>query len=139
MDESLIARERRVANLRVANEKKTAEARSAVLNGLQKMVRSMGKININAVAEASNVSRGFIYSQPDLLAKIQAAGTRSRNTMRSVSRSPNDASLSSRLDTALDTIAEQNKTMSELKAENQSLKQRIENLTAQLFNQENTR
>ena len=125
----MLAKEERLANLRAANAKKTATAREAVLRVLEELAMTTAAVNINAVAGAAGVSRGFIYSQPELRAQIIAASKRPRSKVRATGSTPNEASLTSRLETALDTIKD-------LKRENRDLKQRIENLTAQLFDRE---
>lgn len=127
----MLAKDKRLANLQTANAKKTAAARAAVLRALDELALTTSAVNINAVAESAGVSRGFIYSQPELRAQIVAASKHSNSKVRATSRTPNEASLTSRLETALDTI-------SDLKSENRQLKQRIENLTAQLVEQELT-
>ncbi|MGX5715500.1 DUF6262 family protein [Arthrobacter sp. MAHUQ-56] len=124
----MLAREVRLANLQAANAKKTAAAREAVSRALDELTLASAAINIKAVAEAAGVSRGFIYSQTELRAQITIASKRAKSKMRATSTTPHEASLTSRLEAALDTIKE-------LKLENRHLKQRIENLTAQLLDQ----
>ncbi|QHO69150.1 hypothetical protein BHD05_05275 [Marisediminicola antarctica] len=125
----MLAKEDRLANLQAANAKKTEAARGAVLRAFDHLVATAAAVNINAVAAEAGVSRGFIYSQPELRAKIADASKLPTSKVRSSSSTPNEASLTSRLETALDTIGD-------LKSENRELKQRIENLTAQLLDQE---
>lgn len=125
----MLAKEERLANLRAANAKKTVTAREAVLRALEEFAMTTAAVNINAVAGAAGVSRGFIYSQPELRAQIIAASKLSRSKVRATGSTPNEVSLTSRLETALDTIKD-------LKSQNRDLKQRIENLTAQLFDRE---
>jgi hypothetical protein len=122
----VLEREVRLANLRDANGKKTASAKEAVLAALRRHALEGLPVNINAVARTAGVSRGFIYAQPELREQVAEAAARSRTQMRSPSATPNEASLRARLETALDTIRE-------LKEENGNLKQRIENLAAQLY------
>lgn len=124
----MLAREVRLANLQAANAKKTAAAREAVSRALDELTLASAAINIKAVAEAAGVSRGFIYSQAELRAQITIASKRPKSKMRATSTTPHEASLTSRLEAALDTVKE-------LKLENRHLKQRIENLTAQLLDQ----
>jgi hypothetical protein len=124
----MLAKEARVENLRAANAKKTAVAQEAVLQALQRLSSKAAAVNINAVAEEAGVSRGFIYSQPELRANIDEVSKLPRTKVRSAGFTPNQASLTARLETALDTIKE-------LKADNRELKQRIENLSAQLLDQ----
>ena len=124
----MLAKETRVENLRAANAKKTAVAYKAVLQALQRLSSTAAAVNINAVAEEAGVSRGFIYSQPELRANIYEVSKLPRSKVRSAGFTPNEASLTARLEAALDTIKE-------LKADNRDLKQRIENLSAQLLDQ----
>ena len=125
----MVDREERLAHLQEANRKKTAFARDAVLAALTRRTLAADSININAVAESAGVSRGFIYSQPDLREKIAIASKLPRTKLRKIADSPrNDASLASRLEMALDEVHA-------LKEENRALKQRIENLSAQLYDE----
>ena len=125
----MLSKEERLTNLQAANARKTAAACQAVLAALNELVLSGTAVNINAVAETAGVSRGFIYSKAELRAQIMAASHISKGKVRSTSRLPNEASLTSRLETALDTIKD-------LKSENRNLKRRIENLTEQLLAKE---
>lgn len=124
----MLNREDRLANLKAANAKKTTVAREAVQQALDHLALTAAGININAVAHAAGVSRGFIYSQPELRAQIIAASKRPGSKVRTAGRTPHEASLTARLETALDTI-------SDLKSEIKGLNARIENLSAQLFDQ----
>ncbi|MER2133727.1 MAG: DUF6262 family protein [Arthrobacter sp.] len=125
----MLDRELRVGNLQSANAKKADAARAAVLRALDELVLSSSAINIKAVAEAAGVSRGFIYSHTELREQIAKASRSRKTKMRATSSTPNEASLAARLEIALDTIKG-------LKAENRQLKTKIENLAAQVLDQE---
>jgi len=118
--------ERRLENLKRANERKSAEAHRSVLDTVSRMRRDGDRINVNAVARASGVSRGFIYAHKDLRTSVEREAERARAGLRRATLTPNEKSLSSRLATALDAI-------SKLKSEKEELERRVENLTAQLF------
>lgn len=128
----MLAKETRVENLRAANAKKTAAAQEAVLRALEHLSSTAAAVNINAVAEEAGVSRGFIYSRPELRAKIVEVSKLPKSRVRSSGSTPNEASLTARLETALDTIRD-------LKADNRDLKQRIENLAGQLIEEASNR
>lgn len=115
-----------VANLKRANMQKTATARLAVDAAIERLLKSAARISINAVAKEAGVSRGFIYSKPEVKAHIMTLAERPPSRVRASSARPNEASLAARLETALITITE-------LKAEKRALNKRIENLTAQLY------
>jgi hypothetical protein len=125
---NLSSKDARVANLQAANARKAEAAGVAVVEGLQRLASRGGPVNINAVAAEAGVSRGFIYSRPELRAQIAAGARRPKSKIRSTGITPNEASLQARLETALDSIKD-------LKIENSDLKKRIENLAAQLFNE----
>lgn len=118
--------ERRVENLKLANERKSADAHRSVLDTIGRMRRDGHRINVNAVARAAGVSRGFIYAHDDLRTKVEQEAERARAGLRRATPTASEKSLSARLTTALDAIVK-------LKAENEALERRIENLTAQLF------
>ena len=125
--------DRRTANLRDANKKKSSAARAAVISARGALRREGEKININAVARRSSVSRGFIYAHPELKSLIEADAELSRNGLRRGTSSPNEASLSARLAVALSKIEEYKRERAKHRADMKALENRIEALTAQLF------
>lgn len=129
-------REDRVAVLRSANDRKSARARESVELGLSALRKRGATINVNAVARESGVSRGFIYAHEDLRRLIAKEGEESRSSIRRVAATPNEKSLSVRLATALREIEKLKDAKKKLEQEKIELSARIENLAAQLFEQE---
>lgn len=125
--------EQRLRNLQEANQRKAADARIAVDTALRLLVRDGQRVNINAISRKSGVSRGFIYEHPDIREAIESVAEQSKASMRRLTSAPNEASLTQRLSTALDTIAELKSDKRILQAENRRLEDRIENLMAQVF------
>lgn len=129
-------REDRVAVLQGANSRKSARARADVELGVSALRKRGATINVNAVARESGVSRGFIYAHEDLRQLIAKASEESKAGMRRVAATPNERSLTVRLATALREIEKLKLAKIKLEDEKLELAARVENLTAQLFDQE---
>ncbi|GAA1218396.1 hypothetical protein F6W70_03700 [Microbacterium maritypicum] len=129
-------REDRVAVLQGANRRKSARARADVELGVSVLRKRGATINVNAVARESGVSRGFIYTHEDLRQLIAKASEESKVGMRRVAATPNEKSLTARLATALREIEKLKLAKKKLEDEKSELVARVENLTAQLFDQE---
>ncbi len=126
-------RDHRIDNLRRANQRKSDAARAAVESAVDELIRKGARLNVNAVARASGVSRGFIYGNADLHKLIAAQAELERSPVRSLSRTPNVASLTHRLASALDAVEQLKADKRELEAENRRLERRVENLVARVF------
>lgn len=121
-----MTREDRMRALTAANERRHTEKREATERAIRRLIKSRRPLNVNAVAQAAGVSRNFIYSQPDLLLQLRIAKAQALDRLPPSAAPASEESLRRRLVTALDTIAD-------LRSENESLRRRIENLTAQLI------
>lgn len=116
--------EDRAERLRLANIERSNRKKVAVTAAVAEAGRLGQRISIQGVAKRANVSRNFIYQNPDLRQLVQQADA-SRTEPGRTPTSSSDASLRSRLRTALDALAAE-------REKNRELSRRIETLTHQL-------
>lgn len=68
-------RDRRIARLKEAAQRKHEDARAKANRALMALEAKGAAINFRAVADAARVSKDFLYSQADLAARIREART----------------------------------------------------------------
>ncbi|MFC0490270.1 DUF6262 family protein [Sinomonas atrocyanea] len=121
------SRNERIALLAEANRARTARKRGHVQDALRAMHKAGLTINVSTVAVRAGVSRNFIYQQADLLSSVQrSADTQPGRLDRPrSSSSSSEASLRSRLVTALDALAASRQEAQELSA-------KVERLTGEV-------
>ncbi|WP_223178793.1 DUF6262 family protein [Paeniglutamicibacter gangotriensis] len=108
--------------LQAANEARSRRASEAVISALRTMVRDGDRVNPNAVAKKSGVSRSFIYSQPALRALVANHGnTDPRIRAVSAQERSTDASLRRRLADAFDRAAQLGEELTQVKREREAL------------------
>lgn len=123
------SREARIETLAAANRARHKRKCEAVEAALKTMVSRKDRVTVSAVASRAQVSRNFVYSQSELLERIQSVGAgQADRLVRAQPGSSTEASLRRRLATALDTIEENNRTIADQRAT-------IERLTAELARQ----
>jgi hypothetical protein len=95
--------------------------RSKAIQALRELDRAGGPVTFAAVAETAGISRSWLYTQPDIRSQIQRlrdASGQSRPAAVPARQRATDASLRSRLNTAL----ERNRQLTE---ENSRLRQQL--------------
>lgn len=87
-----------------AAQNRSIETRARALRALRRLDAGGKAITFESVAREANVSRSWLYTQPDLRAEIQQRRTRETSTSRTVltphRQRASDASLLCRLDAA---------------------------------------
>lgn len=125
----MLSRDERVATLAAANRDRNQRKREAVETALQGLLRAKSKVSVSAVANATGVSRNFVYAQKDLLEKVQnAAAGQPHRLHRPRPTSSTEASLRARLVATLDAL-------DEAKQQIAALETKVERLTAELATQ----
>lgn len=122
----MLSRDERVAILAEANRHRQQNKRESVEDALGAMLKTKSRVSISGVATKAGVSRNFVYSQHDLVARIrEAAAGQSHLLYRHRDVSSTEANLRARLVAALDAVGEAKERITELEA-------RVERLTGEL-------
>jgi hypothetical protein len=112
-----MAVKRSVEGLRRNAQRKRQEAFEKVERGIQKLIREKQPINFNAVAEASGVSKAWLYKQPEIKERIEHLRSQSTGKKQIPPRQrASDASLKAMVQTLKARIQR-------LEAENRDLRQ----------------
>ncbi|BCZ22776.1 DUF6262 domain-containing protein [Mycobacterium senriense] len=118
--------EARIETLAAANLVRHNRKRQAVETALKSLRSERSRMTVSAVASRAQVSRNFVYGQPDLLREIQTAvAEQSDRLIRAQSTTSTEASLRRRLANALDALKENKRVIAQQQAT-------IERLTGEL-------
>lgn len=118
--------EARIETLAAANLARHNRKRQAVETALKSLRSERSRMTVSAVASRAQVSRNFVYGQPDLLREIQTAvAEQSDRLIRAQSTTSTEASLRRRLANALDALKENKRVIAQQQAT-------IERLTGEL-------
>lgn len=63
--------DRKTAGLLKYSKQKTEQKKNDVDLALKKLIKQQGKINFNSVAEAANVTKAFLYRNPQIREQIE--------------------------------------------------------------------
>jgi len=110
--------ERNTNGLKTHAQKKRQESFEKLEQGIQKLLREEQKINFNAVAKASGLSKGWLYKEPEVKNRIEKLREQYGNK-KVVKQKPSDASK----DALIKTIKARSQ---KLVAENKDLKRQLE-------------
>lgn len=98
-------------------------------SGIQQLLREKRAINFNSVAEASGLSRGWLYKEAEVKARIVQLREQTESTKKIPSKQkPSDTSK----DAIIRTVKAKTK---KVEAENKALKSQLETVYGQLLNQ----
>lgn len=112
--------ERNVEGLAIAAQKKRQEALEKVKQGIQKLIKEEKVINFNTVAQASGVSKAWLYKEPGIKAQIEHLRT---NNSKTKEIPPKQKSSDASKDAIIKTLKERIK---KLEAENKGLRDQHE-------------
>ncbi|WP_009633819.1 DUF6262 family protein [Synechocystis sp. PCC 7509] len=125
--------ERNTKGIKAAAQKKRQEAFAKTEEAIKKLLRLRQPINFEAVAVAANVTRAWLYRQPELRSRIEAL----REQQAPKKQLPEELRASDASKTTL--ITELRKQSKELRAENQKLKRELEDAYGQALGLEELR
>ncbi|MFN6558614.1 MAG: DUF6262 family protein [Nostoc sp. ChiSLP01] len=112
--------ERNVEGLAIAAQKKRQEAFEKVEQGIQKLLKERKVINFNTVAQASGVSKAWLYKEPEIKSRIEHLRT---NNSKTKEIPPKQKSSDASKDAIIKTLKERIK---KLEAENRGLRDQHE-------------
>jgi len=112
--------ERNVEGLAIAAQKKRQEALEKVKRGIQKLIKEEKVINFNTVAQASGVSKAWLYKELEIKAQIEHLRT---NNSKTKEIPPKQKSSDASKDAIIKTLKERIK---KLEAENRGLRDQHE-------------
>jgi Family of unknown function (DUF6262) len=111
---------RNTSGIKLAADKKRQDAFERADKGIKQLIKDKRPINFESVAEVSNVTRAWLYKQPELRSRIESL----REQQGTKQQLPPEQRASDKSkDAMIATLREQNK---KLRAEILELKQQIE-------------
>jgi Family of unknown function (DUF6262) len=121
---------RNVEGMKDHAKRRAQETRERVDQAITMLVRERKPINFNTVAHSAKVTKSYLYTQPDVRARIEALRTsqRAANTPRSMSNGRTDASKEI-------LLAAKDRRMRELEAENLRLKEDLKKALGRAYGQ----
>jgi len=118
---------RETRGIKAHAKKKSEEAYMRVDSALRKMVLNKEPINFNTVMQKANVSKGFVYNNEEIRARIEKL----RESQKGIKpKQVKDKMTDNSKDILL---AAKNKKIKELEAENKKLKEELEALRGKLY------
>ena len=114
----------RIANLRSAAARKSADAKARARRALVGLENRGAPINFNSVADEARVSKGFLYGDPDIRQQIIERRRQPPRLLESGPRTANsrEASAQVKLAVASDVIRQLRSEVEQLRAENVTLR-----------------
>lgn len=110
---------RNVDGLRQNAQKKRQEALNKVEQGIRQLLKEGKPINFQSVAGAANVSKAFLYKEPDIKERVEQLRQQGAEKKPELRQKASDASK----DSMIRTLRER---LKKLEAENQELRKQVE-------------
>lgn len=124
-----MAHSRNVEGLRNNAQKKREKSFKKVEEGIQSLIREQKRINFNTVAQASGVSKAWLYKEPEVKARIEYLRDQSSEKKSLPAKQKSS-------DKSKDSIIKTLKAkIKKVEAENKSLKSQMETVYGQLLQQ----